>query len=410
MSESQKVRCQMHHHHLLVTTILATGTIAALDLGFQAHFEAHEIPTETIKTSLITSGKVPENIETSQKIVQKVTKYATEPIKKTVEKSSQKVLVKSTTSSSNLTENQPEETAVKPALSTTEPISDPAENDVVLNNYQPTELSAEEANFLLQASPNAVTQMQLFGQTETQICTAFDDYDDNILQAFVKHDISLINSPFVAVKYDSTSGIQYVQANYPEQEQEAAANFMADLDVVLAGKSTDSEKIQAVVNFIANHISYSTEIAAQDVANGGLKSQNLYIGNDKNITTPATDYGWALEAYYNGAGDCQEYMQLTELGLLYAGINVVGVTNMDQTLYDAAEAGNNQMHAWNQAQLEDGSWLTIDTTWYNGGISGESQNAQPWDFANAEQVHELDEINNINGLPIHTAVVNNQIQ
>ena len=100
---------------------------------------------------------------------------------------------------------------------------------------------------------------------------------------------------------------------------------------LIAGKTTDYQKAQAIASWVASNISY-----------------------DYSYSLPSDP----LSVYKNKSGVCEGYSNLTYAMLYIAGIpcvNISGMPDPSRTLQYAA-------HAWNAA-LIDGSWVFMDTTW-----------------------------------------------
>ncbi len=146
------------------------------------------------------------------------------------------------------------------------------------------------------------------------------------------------------------SSTQYVQSDAPEiqaQAQEILSSLSADAQPL--------EKIRAVYAWVTKNIAYDIETLEQSGAK--IYDAVLVLQTKKAI--------------------CNGYANLTA-GLLRAmqipakvvnGIaNPEGLTQEQITLPVGIEGLN---HAWNEV-LVDGRWITLDSTWDAGGVSGEA--------------------------------------
>ncbi len=105
---------------------------------------------------------------------------------------------------------------------------------------------------------------------------------------------------------------------------------------------TKRDKAYAIYNWVIEHMEY-------------VWIDNNYDG------MPDSDSVGALPAFRTGEGICYDYASLYAVLCDEAGLNARIVLGYAQ-LY-----GEGGYHAWNEVQLDNGQWATIDPTWGDGG-------------------------------------------
>lgn len=117
-----------------------------------------------------------------------------------------------------------------------------------------------------------------------------------------------------------------------------AATLFPKVDAILAqitnSSMSDRQKVDAVVNWMCDHISYDYDYV-----------ENNYRNGRDTFAESVIDDGLAV---------CDGYADVFEAFMFRLGIPCTYVSGYA-----------NGSHAWNQVNI-DGTWYVIDTTWYDG--------------------------------------------
>ena len=118
----------------------------------------------------------------------------------------------------------------------------------------------------------------------------------------------------------------------------------------------EETKVRAINSWIINHATYNYD---------GLEGSHKVWEKTGTLTpeyTPDHDSGGI---FFKGTTVCEGYANVFQLLATKSGLSSVVMTGI-VTRTNGAKAG----HAWNQVKV-NGTWKTVDTTWNDGGDSGD---------------------------------------
>ena len=118
----------------------------------------------------------------------------------------------------------------------------------------------------------------------------------------------------------------------------------------------EETKVRTINSWIINHTTYNYD---------GLEGSDKVWAQTGTLTpeyTPDHDSGGI---FFKGTTVCEGYANVFQLLATKSGLSSVVVTG-DVTRTNGAKVG----HAWNQVKV-NGTWKTVDTTWNDGGDSGD---------------------------------------
>lgn len=125
-----------------------------------------------------------------------------------------------------------------------------------------------------------------------------------------------------------------------EQSLESVFQEMVDLtDSLTAGKTTDTQKVKAIFEWVSQNVEYGILIDGID---------------EEGYLSKVDAYADPLQVYIRRHARCEGYALMCQFMCTIAGI---------PTAYIAGKAqGSGILHAWNAA-LADGGWIFFDATW-----------------------------------------------
>lgn len=139
-------------------------------------------------------------------------------------------------------------------------------------------------------------------------------------------------------------GVLYIEYRGRERAQEALAEVRVILDDLGVDAMTDTQKVQAINNYIVDHVEYdyaALELGLDDYEPGEL------------------DIARSLEgAVFDGLVVCVGYAMMFVTMANEAGLEAMYVTGM--------VTGSMSGHAWNKVKI-DGEWKAVDPTWNDNG-------------------------------------------
>ncbi len=145
--------------------------------------------------------------------------------------------------------------------------------------------------------------------------------------------------------------------DYSAQINSSADKVVAD---IIKPGMDDAAKVRAINSWIIAHTTYNYESLKRTDeiwANPDPKTHRL-----PPELTPDHDAGGI---FFKGTTVCEGYANVFQLLATKSGLSSVVVTG-DVTRSNGAKSG----HAWNQVKV-NGTWKTVDTTWNDGGDSGD---------------------------------------
>jgi transglutaminase-like putative cysteine protease len=164
------------------------------------------------------------------------------------------------------------------------------------------------------------------------------------------------SSLFYADMMYSDSSIDWI--SYMETKDPVAkAELIALSNLIVAGLSTDEEKVYAIYNWVASNIEYSLESA--------------YL----------TEY----DAYKSLSGVCFQYAQLVNellraqniASIKVSGYYYLGFNDFESLMNTTTSLETSKRHAWNYV-LVNGEWIIVDATHQRFDISHSEYNSSLW--------------------------------
>ena len=118
----------------------------------------------------------------------------------------------------------------------------------------------------------------------------------------------------------------------------------------------EETKVRTINSWIINHATYNYD---------GLEGSHKVWEKTGTLTPEYTPDHDAGGIFFKGTTVCEGYANVFQLLATKSGLSSVVVTGL-VTLRNGSKSG----HAWNQVKV-NGTWKTVDTTWNDGGDSGD---------------------------------------
>lgn len=201
----------------------------------------------------------------------------------------------------------------------------------------------------------ATVSLQEYGLTETEVIeTYFSVKNDYPIFYYMSGTMSFDTSGNLLLLTDE----MYRYPSHRNSYQERILSAIKTYSAAISGMSSKYEMVKEIHDMLIASMDYAYD-------ENGNPSEDAWAHN-------------IIGAFVNEKGVCESYARAYQLLLNAAGIDNVFVTGVS----------NNQNHAWNIVQLDDGAYYYVDCTWddTNGGAEYFAKGSYDFDISHVKNV------------------------